>query len=137
MICGEPQMPAALLIGSNSESFGSNLHTTIFNRSDLSLTYFFLRAAPAQARLSRVLRRTASARTPEIGWFSRPPCSPFSVCATDGGRTAPSIHAGFRPNVRLGKCFHAGDLAGINVDIPESARFYVQHLRGFAGQWVQ
>jgi hypothetical protein len=28
MICGEPQMPAALLIGSNSESFGSNLHTT-------------------------------------------------------------------------------------------------------------
>jgi hypothetical protein len=28
MICSEPQMPAALLIGSNSESFGSKLHAT-------------------------------------------------------------------------------------------------------------
>lgn len=28
MICGEPQMPAGLLIGSNSESFGSKLHAT-------------------------------------------------------------------------------------------------------------
>lgn len=95
--------------------------TTIFNRSDLSLAYFFMHAAPAQARLSRDLRRTASARTPEIGWFSRPLCSPFSVCATDGGRTAPSIHAGFRPNVRLGKCFHAGDLA--RTDSPDGYSF--------------
>jgi hypothetical protein len=35
MICGEPQMPAALLIGSNSESFGSNLHTTTISRPDM------------------------------------------------------------------------------------------------------
>jgi len=35
MICGEPQMPAALLIGSNSESFGSKLHATTLSAYSL------------------------------------------------------------------------------------------------------
>ena len=45
MICGEPQMPAALLIGSNSESFGSKLHATTILRPDV-LWLFFCPAQP-------------------------------------------------------------------------------------------
>jgi len=49
MICGEPQMPAALLIGSNSESFGSKLHATTFQSQLLSVGFVISGLAPHYA----------------------------------------------------------------------------------------
>ena len=59
MICGEPQMPAALLIGSKSESFGSNLHTTKTTgpESSLALIHF------GTAAEAKSISATASTRS--------------------------------------------------------------------------
>ena len=76
MICGEPQMPAALLIGSNSESFGSKLHATTFQSQLLSVGFVISGFPPRHAG------RGPNLRVPPRPWHAEilPVSASFRFC---------------------------------------------------------
>ena len=69
-----------------------------------------------------------------IGPFPASLRSLFSVCATDGGRTSPSIHAGFGLGVRTGLRICAGDAEGRQSCL-SSPLFLVKISTGTGGQF--
>ena len=68
MICSEPQMPAAVLIGSNSDLFGSKLHATSHTKGPQRCGLF--PCCPVSLRPAYFLRRDSTmpmlgARSPD------------------------------------------------------------------------
>ena len=79
MICCDQQIPAAVLIGSNSESFGSKLHATKLKKPALRWLFLYLPQTPVLAPVAAELRCSACRRRGRFSVNSAPKTSLFSV----------------------------------------------------------